>query len=133
KELAFIAASPTLFPRIVRLDPKEAQIKEVRLASTLSLDENYLSRPEPINFPTAGGNIAYAIYYRPKNPDFTAPADEKPPLLVHVHGGPTSSSDTSLDLASTQYRTSRGFAVVDVNYGGSTGYGREYRERLKVN
>lgn len=133
KELAFIAASPTLFPRIVRLDPKEAQIKEVRLASTLSLDENYLSRPEPIDFPTAGGNIAYAIYYRPKNRDFTAPADEKPPLLVHVHGGPTSSSDTSLDLASTQYWTSRGFAVVDVNYGGSTGYGREYRERLKGN
>lgn len=133
KELAFIAASPTLFPRIVRLDPKEAQIKEVRLASTLSLDENYLSWPEPINFPTAGGNIAYAIYYRPKNRDFTAPADEKPPLLVHVHGGPTSSSDTSLDLASTQYWTSRGFAVVDVNYGGSTGYGREYRERLKGN
>jgi dipeptidyl aminopeptidase/acylaminoacyl peptidase len=131
--LAFIAASPTQFSRVVRMDAASGHIEEIRVSSMLALDENYLSLPEPIEFPTEGKKTAHAIYYRPKNPDYIAPADEKPPLLVHVHGGPTSSSASTLDLESTQYWTSRGFAVVDVNYGGSTGYGREYRERLKGN
>ncbi|MDN7242512.1 S9 family peptidase [Planococcus sp. N028] len=133
QKLTFIAASPTQFPRVVRVDLDGKQVEEIRLSSSLTLDENYLSLPEPIEFPTEGGKTAHAIYYRPKNADYMAPADEKPPLLVHVHGGPTSASPAILDLAFTQYWTSRGFAVVDVNYGGSTGYGREYRERLRGN
>ncbi|WKA54746.1 S9 family peptidase [Planococcus shixiaomingii] len=133
QKITFIAASPTQFPRVVRVDLDGKQVEEIRLSSSLTLDENYLSLPEPIEFPTEGGKTAHAIYYRPKNADYMAPADEKPPLLVHVHGGPTSASPAILDLAFTQYWTSRGFAVVDVNYGGSTGYGREYRERLRGN
>ncbi len=94
------------------------------------IDPAYVSRPEAIVFPTEGGLTAHANYYPPANPDFRAPEGELPPLLVNVHGGPTSSHEAMLDL-DVQYWTSRGIAVVDVNYGGSTGYGREYRERLK--
>lgn len=131
-ELAFIAASPSEFPCVVRMDPEGTRIEEIRISSKLTLDADYLSMPELIEYPTEGEKTAHAIYYRPKNRGFVAPLDEKPPLLVHVHGGPTSSSSPTLNLV-IQYWTSRGFAVVDVNYGGSTGYGREYRERLKGN
>ncbi|GAA0335697.1 hypothetical protein GCM10008967_27810 [Bacillus carboniphilus] len=97
-----------------------------------NLGSKYLSLPVPIEYPTKGDKTAHAILYRPKNADYKAPADEKPPLLVHVHGGPTGMSSSILNLTN-QYWTSIGFAVVDINYGGSTGYGREYRERLKGN
>ncbi|MGV3466094.1 MAG: S9 family peptidase [Heyndrickxia sp.] len=129
-QIAFIAASPTEFPRVVRMNTDGTKSEVIKVSSELSLDENYLSLPESIEYPTEGGKTAFAIYYRPKNPNYQAPVDEKPPLLVHVHGGPTGSSSSTLNLA-TQYWTSRGFAVIDVNYGGSTGYGREYRDRLK--
>jgi dipeptidyl aminopeptidase/acylaminoacyl peptidase len=95
----------------------------------VTLDPNYISRPEAIEFPTAEGRTAHALYYRPTNTDFGGPEGERPPLLVRSHGGPTAAASTTLNLT-TQYWTSRGFAVVDVNYGGSTGYGRAYRERL---
>lgn len=130
EELAFIAASPTEFSRIVKMDVHLA--KDIRLSSRLELDPNYLSQPEAIEFPTENGKTAHAIYYAPANPDFAIPTDETPPLLVHIHGGPTSAASAALNLP-IQYWTSRGFAFVDVNYGGSTGYGREYRERLKGN
>ncbi|HJZ67318.1 MAG TPA: prolyl oligopeptidase family serine peptidase, partial [Blastocatellia bacterium] len=81
-------------------------------------------------FPTENNLTAYAFFYAPSNPDYGAPADERPPLIVISHGGPTSSSSTTLKL-NTQYWTSRGFGVLDVNYGGSAGYGRAYRERLR--
>lgn len=129
-QIAFIAASPTEFPRVVRMNTDGTKSEVIKVSSELSLDENYLSLPESIEYPTEGGKTAFAIYYRPKNTNYQAPVDEKPPLLVHVHGGPTGSSSSTLNLA-TQYWTSRGFAVIDVNYGGSTGYGREYRDRLK--
>ena len=102
----------------------------VRRGRPVPIDPAYISRPEPLVFPTEGGLTAHANYYPPTNPDFVAPEGELPPLLVNVHGGPTSAHDARLDL-DVQYWTSRGIAVVDVNYGGSTGYGREYRERLK--
>jgi dipeptidyl aminopeptidase/acylaminoacyl peptidase len=86
--------------------------------------------PEAIEFPTDGGLTAHAFFYPPTNDAFAGPADERPPLIVVSHGGPTAATHARLNLE-VQYWTSRGFAVVDVNYGGSTGYGRAYRERLK--
>jgi dipeptidyl aminopeptidase/acylaminoacyl peptidase len=111
-------------------DPAAGATEVVRRGRQVPIDPAYISRPEPIVFPTEGGLKAHANYYPPTNPDFIGPEGELPPLLVNVHGGPTSSHDAKLDL-DIQYWTSRGLAVVDVNYGGSTGYGREYRDRLK--
>jgi dipeptidyl aminopeptidase/acylaminoacyl peptidase len=92
---------------------------------------DYLSKVESVEFPTTGGNTAFGLFYPPHNPDYAAPAGEKPPLLVKVHGGPTSAASSTLNL-NTQYWTSRGIAVLDVNYGGSTGFGRAYRDRLHL-
>ena len=90
----------------------------------------YVSVPRPLEYPTTGGKTAHALFYPPHNPDYTAPEGERPPLMVRVHGGPTAHV-TARSRAEIQFFTSRGFAVVDVNYGGSTGYGREYRDRLR--
>ena len=92
----------------------------------------YLTRPESLRFPTSGGETAFALFYPPHNADYAAPAGEKPPLLVKCHGGPTAAASSALNLG-TQFWTSRGIAVLDVNYGGSTGFGRAYRERLDGN
>ncbi|MFN4218584.1 MAG: S9 family peptidase [Candidatus Bipolaricaulia bacterium] len=128
--VVFRGGSPTEMLSIVRLDPKTHRYEVLRRSSELTFDEGYLSRAQPIGFPTEGGKRAHAFFYPPKNRDFQAPPGEKPPLLVLSHGGPTSATTSTLKLE-IQYWTSRGFAVVDVNYGGSTGYGRAYRERLK--
>ena len=93
---------------------------------------NYITKVEPVEFPTTGGKTAFGLFYPPHNPDYAGSADERPPLLVKCHGGPTSSASSTLNLG-TQFWTTRGVAVLDVNYGGSTGFGREYRERLKLN
>ena len=93
-------------------------------------DPRYLSAGRPIDFPSAGGRRAFAFFYPPKNDDEQAPAGAKPPLIVKSHGGPTSAAEHAYDTG-VQYWTSRGFAVVDVNYGGSTGHGRAYRESLR--
>ncbi|MBA3826528.1 MAG: S9 family peptidase, partial [Ktedonobacterales bacterium] len=90
----------------------------------------YISIPQAIEFPTEHGQTAYGFYYPPTNRDFVAPVGELPPLLVESHGGPTSATTDALRLE-TQYWTSRGFGVLDVNYGGSTGYGRAFRNRLR--
>eukprot|EP00250_Pteridium_aquilinum_P033253 c5368_g1_i1 orf=21-2150(+) len=96
----------------------------------LSAYHAYLTTPEIIEFPTERPNqTAFANFYPPHNNDYSPPPGDKPPLLVRCHGGPTGETRTNLNL-STQFWTSRGWAVADVNYGGSTGYGREYRERL---
>ena len=98
--------------------------------SDMAVDDGYVSVAEPIEFPTENGKTAHGYFYAPKNRDYTAPEDERPPLLVFSHGGPTAATSSTLSLG-IQFWTSRGFAVVDVNYGGSTGYGREYRQRLR--
>jgi len=88
-----------------------------------------ISVPRAISFASTGGRIAHAFHYAPRNPGFAAPAGERPPLIVFSHGGPTAMATNTLKLA-IQFWTSRGFAVLDVNYGGSTGFGRAYRRLL---
>ena len=123
-------ASPTEPAQIVRLDCDTRSFDILRRSNNLSIDPEYFSTPEPIEFPTTGGPTAHGFFYRPANRDHQAAADERPPLLIQIHGGPTASASTALSLA-IQYWTSRGVAVLDVNYGGSTGFGREYRQRLQ--
>lgn len=131
EKAAFLAGSPTEATALVCLDLPSSQVEVVARSSSVAVDPDYLSIPEPIVFPTGGGKeVAYAFFYPPKNRDFVAPAGEKPPLLVKSHGGPTGATAAVLDLG-IQYWTSRGIAVLDVNYRGSSGYGRAYREALK--
>lgn len=127
----FGAASPTRFGVIARFDLDSAQISELKRSSDMDLDEleGYLSIPQAIEFPTEGNRSAHAFYYPPQNRDYSAPIGELPLVLVKSHGGPTGSTSSTLKLGH-QYWTSRGVGVLDVNYGGSTGYGREYRQRL---
>jgi dipeptidyl aminopeptidase/acylaminoacyl peptidase len=101
----------------------------LRPARDLGVGAEWYSTPESITFATSGDRFAHGLYYAPTNPDFTAPDDERAPLIVLSHGGPTSAARPQLNLG-VQFWTSRGFGVVDVNYGGSTGYGRSYRRRL---
>jgi dipeptidyl aminopeptidase/acylaminoacyl peptidase len=128
--VVFVGSRPTEPSAVVRLDPASGQWEALRSAADQAFDAAYLARPEPIAFPTTGGATAHALYYAPTNPDVRGLDDELPPLIVRSHGGPTSSASTGLSL-STQLMTSRGIAVVDVDYGGSTGYGRSYRKRLE--
>jgi len=107
-------------------------MRSIKQSFEIKVDTSYISVPQPIHFPTTGGKEAHANYYPPRNIDFSAPEGELPPLIVISHGGPTAASGTLLRY-NIQYWTSRGFALLDVNYGGSTGYGREYRQRLNGN
>ena len=114
---------------IVRLDVSTGHHEVLRRAGDLGIDPGFLSVPEPVEFPTENGQTAYGFFYPPNNKDYVAPEGDLPPLLVMSHGGPTGATSTALD-PEVQYWTSRGIAVLDVNYGGGTGYGREYRRRL---
>jgi len=129
--LFFGAAAGSRAAEVAALDVRNNNVRVLKRSLNVEIDAGYLSQPEPIEFPTSGGLKSYALFYPPKNKDFAGPATERPPLLVISHGGPTSATTSALRL-SVQYWTSRGIAIVDVNYGGSTGYGRAYRERLKA-
>jgi dipeptidyl aminopeptidase/acylaminoacyl peptidase len=129
RRLVLLAGSPAEPWSVISLDPDSGRKEIIRRATELRIDPGYLSTPAPIEFPTTEAGTSHGIFYAPRNRDFVAPEGERPPLLVMIHGGPTSATSTVLRLG-IQYYTSRGFAVLDVNYGGSTGYGREYRERL---
>ena len=129
-QAVFGAGSPSLPLAVLRLDLADDSVEGLRRASAAAVDPGYLSDPQAIEFPTENGRTAHAFYYPPRNKDHTAPAGEKPPLLVKSHGGPTAAAQQALSM-SVQYWTSRGIGVLDVNYGGSTGFGREYRDRLK--
>ncbi len=125
--LAGRAGDPSV---IARFDPVTlAPAGVLRRATTVTFDPAIIAEPESIEFPTTGDRTAHALYYPPTNPDFRGPDGEKPPLIVLSHGGPTSNASTALDLGK-QFLTSRGIAIVAVDYGGSTGYGRDYRRRL---
>ncbi len=126
----FLAASTNKPSALVRMNLDTLVMTELRKASNVSIDPGYLSEPEVISFPTTGGFNAYGIYYRPQNKDYEPLVTERPPLLVKSHGGPTAAASAAFN-PSIQYWTSRGIAVLDVNYGGSTGYGRAYRNRLQ--
>lgn len=129
ERVVFIGGSPTEPASIVQLDLNTSRIEVLQRSSNVTVDAGYLSSPESIEFPTEHGLTAYAFFYPPQNRDYVAPHDERPPLLVMSHGGPTAAASNIFDLG-IQFWTSRGIAVLDVNYGGSTGYGRAYRERL---
>lgn len=124
----FRGGSATLPNRVIRIGADNVSTV-LRTSTEISLDDGYLSIPQSIEFPTTGNRTAFAFFYPPNNKDYLAPGGERPPLITISHGGPTSAT-ASLFSLSIQYWTSRGFAVIDVNYGGSTGYGRAYRERL---
>ncbi len=129
---AMVAAGPTAEAAPLRCQfAAEGMVETevLRPPRDLGLDPALFSVPESIEFPTTGDHQAHALLYRPTNPAVVVPPEELPPLLVLSHGGPTSAARPSLDLAK-QFWTSRGFAVVDVNYAGSTGFGRAYRQRL---
>ena len=125
-----IAASPLDPPAVVRLDLSNGQFETLRASRQLAVDRASLSRPEAIEFPTADGQSAHALFYPPVSADCEAPPDEKPPVIVTIHGGPTGAATSVLNLA-VQFWTSRGFAVADVDYRGSSGYGRAYRRLLE--
>jgi dipeptidyl aminopeptidase/acylaminoacyl peptidase len=128
--LVFPASSPTEPTAVIELELDSGKREILRRSTELELDERYISVAQAVDFPGADGLISHGFYYAPVNPEYSDPTDELPPLVVFVHGGPTAHVTTSLDLG-VQLFTSRGIAVVDLNYGGSTGYGREYRDRLR--
>jgi len=132
ERLWLIGGSPTSGASVFALNLADGAITLVKQGLRTDVDPRFFSAPQPLEFPTENGQTAHAIFYPPTNPHYIAPTNEKPPLLVICHGGPTGATIAQLSLA-VQFWTSRGIGVVDVNYGGSTGYGREYRERLKGN
>src|SRR5205807_9980879 len=129
---ALYASSATLAERVLVIDLETLAQEVVKVANPAHIESGYFSIPKPIEFPTERGLTAHAFYYSPRNQDHEAPAGEKPPLVVHCHGGPTGSAGPTYPFE-YQYWTSRGLALVDVNYGGATGYGRAYRQRLNGN
>jgi dipeptidyl aminopeptidase/acylaminoacyl peptidase len=124
-----VGAPPHAPPAVLLVDLEDGSFAPLSEATEAPIDPAYVSVARPLDFETTGGAHAHALFYPPANPDFTGPPGERPPLIVHVHGGPTAQVRPKLSLV-FQFWTTRGFAVVDVNYGGSTGYGRAYRERL---
>jgi dipeptidyl aminopeptidase/acylaminoacyl peptidase len=137
ERVAFRAGAPHRPTSIIALNLQTGHHRVLKQATDL-LDRteprivNYLAKVEPVEFPTTGDRTAFGLFYPPHSPDYAGGADERPPLLVKCHGGPTSSASSTLNLG-IQFWTSRGIAVLDVNYGGSTGFGRAYRERLRLN
>jgi dipeptidyl aminopeptidase/acylaminoacyl peptidase len=129
-KVAFAAASPASEPAVVLVDVAPGEVETVRRASDETVEPGLLSEPRAIEFPTGDGDVSHAFYYPPANADFEGPDDERPPLIVVSHGGPTSHVTPALDHEFL-FWTSRGFGVVDVNYRGSSGFGRAYRDKLR--
>jgi len=130
--LYFLGGSPSTPTSVYQwnLDQPGEPAEVLACSSNVSFPDTVISTPQQISFPTTNGNSAYGYYYPPTNQPFTCTTEKAPPLLVKAHGGPTACTSTTFN-AGIQYWTSRGFAILDVDYGGSTGYGREYRRRLR--
>ena len=126
---AFVAADAARPPAIVLFDYATGVHEIVRSSADFEVDPAFVSPPEPVSFPTGDGDAAHGFFYAPANGNFVAPKGDLPPLIVHGHGGPTGQTTGAFSLK-IQYWTSRGFAVLDVNYRGSTGYGTAYRRKL---
>lgn len=129
RRAVFIAAGPTTLPEIVALDLATERLTVIRRSARVPVDPAFFSSAAAVDYASGEGEQVHAFFYPPRNPDVAAPAGERPPLLVLSHGGPTAATTSALNLK-IQYWSSRGFAVLDVNYRGSTGYGRDYRRRL---
>ena len=132
KRVCIWAGGPSQPASIVEFEPTTGKITIIKASARLDFDSAVLSTPKTVAFATDNGEQAYAFVYLPNNPNFKGAEHELPPLLVKSHGGPTGAASSILSL-SIQYWTSRGFAVADVNYGGSAGFGRAYRQRLNHN
>jgi dipeptidyl aminopeptidase/acylaminoacyl peptidase len=128
-KIAAVGHAATETSALIVVDTASGEFEVVRRPSPAAVPPACISRAEPISFPSAGGRTAHALYYPPTNGDFAAPAGEQPPLIVQAHGGPTAGASPAFGLG-VQFWTSRGFALVDVDYGGSSGYGRAYRQLL---
>ncbi len=128
--VTFLAGHTSEPSALVAIDLESGAVEVVCKSTDASIDPGHVSIARAVHFPTTGGREAHGFYYPPTNSDFAAPAGELPPLIVKSHGGPTGQTGESLNFK-IQYWTSRGFAVLDVNYGGSTGYGRAYRDQLQ--
>jgi dipeptidyl aminopeptidase/acylaminoacyl peptidase len=128
--VSLVAGGPSIPHQVVVVDFAAASIEVLREGRTVTFDPAYISIPRALEYPTGDGQTAHALFYPPTNPAFEGRVDELPPLIVATHGGPTGESVANFDLG-IQYFTSRGFAVADVNYRGSTGYGRAYRRQLE--
>ena len=124
-----LAGSASEPMRLIRIEAATGEWTTLATSAESSIDQGYLSIPEPVSWTAPDGVTSHGFYYSPANADAHPPEGARPPLIVESHGGPTGASSTAFDIA-IQFWTSRGFAVLDVNYGGSTGYGRAYRERL---
>jgi dipeptidyl aminopeptidase/acylaminoacyl peptidase len=129
-QVVFAGSSPQAMPGVLRIDLERGGQDTLRAVSIDAALAACLSAPQAIEYAGARGLPVHAFYYPPTNGDVSAPAGDRPPLIAISHGGPTTATSATLDLR-VQFWTSRGFAVIDVNYGGSTGYGRPYRERLR--
>jgi len=125
----FIAASPHHAPALVQLDLESGVHTVLRESSDVLLAEEDIAPAEAVSYPAGAGTVAHGFFYLPRNHRFKPPAGDLPPLLVLSHGGPTAATGSGFNPR-IQYFTTRGFAVLDVNYRGSTGYGRAYREQL---
>ena len=128
-EVVLMAGSPTEAPALIRVEPGRGGYTVVEHSGGLAVDPTCISEPRPVYFPTGDDQQAHAFFYSPRNGDFQAPPGERPPVLVKLHGGPTAATGSVLNPG-IQFWTSRGFALLDVNYGGSTGFGRAYHQRL---
>ncbi len=130
RRLAVVGAAADRPTAVLLVDPSDGSVEEVRRATDEAVPTDYLPATRTVTVPGVGGREVHAIVFAPRNPDAVGPDGERPPYVVSVHGGPTAGSAATLDLA-VAYFTSRGIGVIDVNYGGSTGFGRAYRERLR--
>ncbi|MCA0900955.1 S9 family peptidase [Microbulbifer agarilyticus] len=130
-QAVFIGSGTTDFPAVYQYSGASDTFQTLASSSSVPVDAAYFSPAQPVTY-SVGDREVHAFFYPPHNPDFLAPAEEKPPIIVFGHGGPTGATSAGLNLK-VQYWTSRGFGVLDVNYSGSTGYGRNYRDRLENN
>ena len=127
--LAVQAGSATNSNRVISVQIGVAGYQVVRASNELAIKPAYISHAQSISYPTANGDTAHGFFYAPNNPDFRAPEGCLPPLVVFLHGGPTGVTSAEFDVRK-QFWTSRGFALLDINYRGSTGFGRSYKEKL---